>query len=384
MALLMSLTALSIDAILPALQQIQQELQVEPANRVQLLISILILGTGIGLMLFGPLSDQYGRKPMLLLGLVVFIGGCLLPHVWTSFEGLLVARLLQGIGAASARVITQAMVRDCFSGRTMARVMSLILTMFILVPVIAPWIGQQILNLFGDWQRLFDFMVVLALISGAWLLWGQAETLEPERRQVMRWRSYFSISKNLMAHPQVWGYTLMSGLLFGAFLGYLSSSAAIFQQMYGLGEDFPFYFGTLAAGFGVATILNSRMVMRYGMFRLLRIALLLLLLTSLLFALWQLVQPQVSLTLAMLYFGSVLFCFGLSFGNLNAIAMQPLGKEAGLGASLVGFFSTLFSVPIGALIGLQFSNSLMPITLGFLFSALLSLGLMQALPRPED
>jgi len=384
MALLMSLTALAIDAILPALLPIQQDLQIEPQSHVQLLISSVILGMGFGVLLFGPLSDQYGRKPVLLSGLLIFMLGCVLPHLWPSFEGLLVARTLQGIGAAAPRVITQAMVRDGYSGRAMAKIMSLIMSLFILVPILAPWIGQTVMQLSGGWQRIFDFMLLLALVSAVWFAWGQAETLPSEQRRRLSFSHYKATLRHIFNNSQVWGYTLIAGLLFGAFLGYLSSAAAIFQQMFALEAQFPLYFAVLASGFGVASLLNSRIVQRVGMFRLLRWAMTVLGSASVLYLLAQFWAESASLPVAMLYLFVVLFCFGWSFGNLNAVAMLPLGREAGMGAALIGFMSTFISVPLGAGVGQLFNQTLIPLSTAFLSVTLISLWLMHRLPRPEE
>lgn len=265
-ALIISLVALSIDVMLPALQQIGGELGAPRANDAQLVITALFVGLALGQVFFGPLSDSVGRKPAIYAGLLLFIIGCLMSILATDFTVMLAGRVLQGLGAAGPRSVTVALVRDQYEGRAMARVMSLVMAVFIMVPALAPGIGQIILAI-AHWRAIFGFMLVVAVVSLVWFALRQPETLAPERR------ARFSPGRILLAVRETctsrvaFGYTLASGLIFGAFVGYLNSAQQIFQIQYGLGALFPLYFGALALAIGGASLVNARLVLRHGMRR---------------------------------------------------------------------------------------------------------------------
>jgi DHA1 family bicyclomycin/chloramphenicol resistance-like MFS transporter len=266
-AMMIALVALSIDSVLPALAEIGQDLGVQRANHNQLIISLLFVGLAAGQLLFGPASDSTGRKPAIYAGFGLLIIGCLLSLSATSFPMMLAGRVIQGVGVAGPRVVTVALVRDQYKGRAMAQVMSFVMAVFILVPIIAPALGQGIL-LFAGWRAIFGAYLGLALVVLAWFAFRQPETLEPNQRLP------FSLGRIVMGVREVFatriaiGYTMAAGLVFGAFLGYLNSTQQIFQEQYGLGKLFPLYFGVLAVSFGCASVLNARLVMRYGMRRL--------------------------------------------------------------------------------------------------------------------
>ena len=365
LALIISMVALSIDAMLPALPEIARDLEVARINDSQYVILVFFAGMALGQIAFGPLSDSVGRRPAILAGFACFVAGCLLSVVAASFEAMLIGRFLQGLGAAGPRIVSVALIRDRYTGRDMARVMSFIMTVFILVPVFAPALGQLILSV-ANWRAIFILFLVLSLLVAAWFWLRQPETLARENR--IRF-SLFQLWTDLCAILRVraaLGYTLTMGFTFGAFIGYLSSSQQIFQVQYGLEELFPLYFGILACSIGAASLSNARLVMRYGMRRLSVFALKVIGYLSCLFFVvaWH-VDGQPHLGLLMLYLLVVFFFFGVLFGNLNALAMEPLGHIAGLGSAVIGSLSTLMSVGFGILIAEAYDHTVLPLVLGF-------------------
>ncbi len=371
-AFMISLVALSIDAMLPALPDIGGDLGVSDPNHNQLVVTMLMLGMACGQLLYGPLSDSTGRKPAICLGLAIFAGGCLLSILSTSYEFMLLGRFAQGVGVAGPRVVMIALVRDCYEGRSMARVMSFVMAVFILVPAIAPALGQAVL-LVASWRAIFWIFLALAVVMFLWFTARQPETLVRERRAPLSLRRIASAVWEVCTDVQAMGYTLAAGLVFGAFLAYLSTAQQIFAQQYALGERFPLIFALLALGIGAASYINARLVMRCGMRVLCNGALLTAAAASLVFlpvaylqgghpALWQL----------LCYLLLVLFCIGFLFGNLNALAMQPLGHIAGVGAAVVGSVATLVSIPLGVFIGHSYNGGVLPLTLGFAVLTLLA------------
>ncbi len=357
-ALLMALSALSTDAMLPALPDIGVDLGAARRNDVQYVITALFLGIGVGPLLFGPLSDCIGRKSSILIGLAIFMAGCIISIVATEFWIMIVGRVLQGIGAAAPRVVSMALVRDQYEGRLMARIMSFIMAVFITVPMIAPAMGQGIL-LIADWRAIFVALFVVAGIAGLWLAVRQPETLPRHRRLVFSVTAITRSAVMVVRTRQAMACTLAVGFAFAPFVAYLSTAQQIFQDTYGVGLLFPLYFAGLALAFGVTGLLNGHLVMRYGMRRL-----------SVIAAIIVTVVATVSFALTFtfdgipplwLYLASHLAIFGgvgLLFGNLNALAMQPLGNIAGVGAAIVTLISTLVSVPLGGLIGYLYDGTL--------------------------
>lgn len=364
-ALMFSLVAMSIDAMLPALPAIGADLAVADANDTQLVVASLFFGLAFGQLLAGPLSDSFGRKPIIYAGFFLFMGGCLLSIFAPSFEWMIAGRVLQGFGAASPRIVTIALVRDLYEGRAMARVMSFALSVFILVPALAPTMGQGIL-VFAGWRAIFTTFVLIALITSVWFALRQPETLTLERRSAFSVRRILIAAREVCTTRSAIGYTLATGLIFASFVGYLSSAQQIFQVTYRLGEWFPAYFAALAISIGSASVVNGRLVIRHGMHKISNAAIRTLTGLSLLFLIvaWTLggLPP---LWLFMTFFISMFFCVGLLFGNLNALSMEPLGHIAGVGASVVGFVATLISVPIGAAIGQAYDGTVMALAGGF-------------------
>jgi DHA1 family bicyclomycin/chloramphenicol resistance-like MFS transporter len=372
-SLMMSLTALSIDAMLPALPQIGSDLQVQNVNDRQLVVSAIFLGLAVGQLFFGPLSDKTGRKPAIYGGLSLFIFGSLISVFAISFPMMLVGRLLQGAGVSAPRAVGLALVRDRYEGRSMARVMSFVMTVFILVPMIAPSLGQGIL-LFSGWRTIFGSFVLLAIITLIWFGLRMPETLAPENRAPLSLRRIGRATIEIIKIRPALGYTIIAGLVSGAHLGYLSSAQQIFQEQYGLGELFPIYFAIIALAIGLASFLNARLVMRFGMRSLVRWSLLFMLgLTVVVLGISLLAAGQPPLWFLMAYLMLTFFCVGILFGNNNALAMQPLGHIAGIGAAIVGSLSTLLSVPLGVMIGRSYNGTILPLIAGIAILAGLSL-----------
>lgn len=366
MVLLMSLVALSIDSMLPALGVIGSDLHVSNGNQAQYIISFLFFGLMIGQLFYGPLSDSYGRKPLVYVGLGVFCLGSVLSLSSSSFEVMLCGRVLQGFGAASPRVITAAMIRDRYSGREMAQVMSIIMSVFILVPAIAPSMGQFIISI-AHWRSIFIVFILVACIGATWMHLRLSETLAPEHRREFKASNVWHAVCEVVSNRLTCGYTICAGFVFGGLIGYISSAQQVFQGYYQTGDKFPIYFAALALSVGFASMVNSHIVKTVGMRLIVRRAFSGIIASSIVFYfLSMLIQGQVPLYAFMIYGSLVFFCFGLLFGNLNAIAMEPMGHIAGVASAVIGALSSAISLAIGTVIGQFFDMTLLPLTLGFL------------------
>lgn len=377
MALMMSLVAMSIDAMLPALADIGADLGAPNENASQLVVTMIFAGLAAGQLVYGPLSDSIGRKPAITMGYAVYVTGLLLAIFAASFPMMLAGRLLQGLGIAAPRTVSIALIRDRFEGRAMARVMSFITMVFILVPILAPSLGQAIL-LAADWRAIFVALLLIALASLAWFWLRQPETLPPARRAPLSAGRVGHALREVLGNRTALGYTLMAGLVAGAFQGYLSSAQQIFQFQYGLGARFPLLFAVNAAAIGLAAFTNGRLVMRYGMRAMTRLAAVVMVALSVIFVGVALVTGgRPALALFMGYLMPNFFCVGILFGNMNSLAMQPLGHIAGVGAAVVGSLSTWLATPLGAAIGQAYNGTVTPLVLGFAALGLAALALMR-------
>jgi len=360
----MSLMALSIDAMLPALPQIGSDLNVQNTNDRQLVVSTIFLGVAIGQLFFGPLSDKTGRKPAMYMGYSIFIFGALISAFSYSFPMMLFGRFLQGLGISAPRAVLLALVRDLYEGRLMARVMSFVMTVLLLIPMVAPSLGQAILLQTG-WRSIFFSFVVIALITITWFALRMPETLLLEKRTPFSLQRIINSTLEIIKIRPTFGYTLSAGLISGAFLGYLNSAQQIFQEHYALGERFPLYFALIALSIGVASFLNARLVMHFGMRFLVWWSLIVILgLATLTLGISILTTGQLPLWLVMAYLISTFFSVGILFGNQNSLAMEPLGHLAGIGAAVVGSLSTLISIPLGTLIGQSYNGTVIPLIIG--------------------
>lgn len=377
MAMMMALSALSTDAMLPALQNIGEDLGIVRENSAQLIVSFLFLGMAVGQIAYGPVSDSVGRKPTIYAGYGLFIAGCLLSIFAPTFPVMLAGRLLQGVGIAGPRSVTMALVRDQFEGRAMARIMSFVMSVFILVPVIAPSFGQAVL-LFASWRAIFGALLTLALITALWFAVRHPETLPVDRRIPFSVSRIWNAVREIFAHRAALGYTLAAGLVTGAFSGYLNSAQQIFQEQYGLGTKFPLYFAVIALALGTASFTNGRLVMRFGMRALSGWSVQALVGLSLVFVGVAFVMGgHPPLVLLMTYLMATFFAVGILFGNLNSMAMDPLGHIAGVGAAVVGSLSTFISVPLGIVIGQAYDGTVVPLVVGFAVLSVLSFGVMK-------
>ena len=362
-ALMTSLMALSIDAMLPALATMGADLNVTDVHDTQLVISLLFAGLATGQLLYGPLSDSIGRKRTIYIGIVVFLAGCLLSLFAPDFETMLAGRALQGLGAASARIVPMALVRDQFEGRAMAKVMSFIMSVFILVPVLAPMIGQGILFV-AEWRAIFVFFIVLAIVATLWLGIRQPETLPPGLRRPFSVGTILSGFGYCLRDRITLGYTLATGCIFGPFIGYLGASQHVFQDIFGTGEMFAVWFGVGAIAIGAASVFNSQLVMRYGMRRMTRAGLAGTVVCSTIAALLFHAEPP-GLFGFMVWLMLAFFGTGICFGNLNALSLENMGHMAGVGSAFVGFTSTMLAVPLGITIGSLLDDGVVPMVVGF-------------------
>lgn len=376
LAFMISILALSIDAMLPALGDIARDLELENPNDVQLVISSMFLGFAIGQIVAGPLSDCYGRKPVIYAGYFIFIAGCLLAMFTTSFAMMLIGRVLQGLGAAAPRIVGIALVRDGYEGRAMARIMSIVMAIFILVPAIAPAIGQGIL-LFAPWRAIFGMLLCVALMAFTWFALRQPETLASNSRRTLTLGGIWVGIREALKYRALAGYMTCSGLIFGAFLGYLNTAQQVFQVTYQTGDWFAIYFGAAALAIGAASIFNSRVVVWLGMRYLSQRALLVLAACSAAFLVFALLLDGVPpLWSFMIWLMVSTFCLGMLFGNFNALAMEPVGHMAGLGAAVNGSFSTFLALPFGWAIGAAFDGTVLPMIAGFAILSIATLAVM--------
>ena len=377
MALTTSLVALTIDGMLPALPQIGSDLGVTDPSSPQLVVSMVFLGMAFGQLIFGPLSDSVGRKPALYVGIAVFIIGCLICIFATSFEMMIAGRVIQGIGASGPRIIPMALIRDEYEGRGMARIMSLIMMVFILVPMLAPLLGQIVIY-YSDWRTIFTCFLILGLVILVWFAMRQPETLLVEKRIPLRAKTIADGFKEVLRNRITLGYTACMGMLSGPFVAYLSTAQPILEDQYALGSKFSLYFAALSFSIGIASYLNSRLVIKWGMRLLSFWALLAVISISVVFGLFVYIsQTEPALWLFMAYMVFILFCNGILFGNVTTMAMEPMGHIAGVGAAVVGSLSTFISVPFGVWIGQSYEGSVIPLVLGFIGCFAVAFGLMQ-------
>jgi MFS transporter, DHA1 family, multidrug resistance protein len=369
-ALTTSLVAMSIDMMLPALSDIATELAPRNPNDRQLVLTMFFGGLSLGQLVFGPLSDSIGRKAALYSGIALFVLGGLCCALAPSFGLLLAGRALAGFGAAGPRIVAVAVVRDLHAGRPMARVMSFVSSVFILVPLVAPALGQALL-LVGSWRSIFWLLVAVASVDVAWFGLRQAETLPTARRTPLSLRMVARALSEVLHNRITLSYTLATGLIFGAFINYLTTSQQLFQEQYGVGKLFPLYFGVLAAALGMASLANAQLVMRMGMQRLARFAGGVECVLSVLFWLWAFAlhgHPPLWLFMACMLV--CFFCNGVLFGNYTAQALEPMGHIAGAAAAVTGSLSSLVSLAFGTPFGRAYDGSVLPIISSFVIASI--------------
>ena len=309
------------------------------------------------------------------MGYVVFFIGSLLTLVANDFDTLLISRFMQGVGLSAPRVLSVAIVRDLYKGRAMARIMSFVMMIFILVPMLAPLFGQLILNL-ANWQTIFVVVTLVGLVSLVWYLLRQGETLAAQDQANLSMARITSALNTIFTSRIALGYTIAAGIISGPFMFYLSSAQQLFQQTYQLDQWFALYFAGLAFAFGLSSFINGKQVIRFGMHRIVKLALMLITVTSLLFIFiaWCF-NGLPALWITTCYMLVTFFCLGLVFGNVNALAMEPLGHIAGIGAAVVGSLSTFIAAILAVIIGQQFNETVQPMVISFFVAAMATLAL---------
>ncbi len=371
MAALMALNALAIDVMLPALPVMGADLGVTVENERQLVMSAYMVAFGIGQLFFGPISDRFGRRGPLFFGLALYVTGAFAALFATDFAVLLALRFLQGIGAASTRVIATSVVRDRYSGRDMAQIMSLTFMVFMAMPIFAPSIGQLIL-LAAPWQYIFIFMGGLATIVAIWCWFRLPETLARENRRAFTPASIFGGFRIVLSNRSSLFYGLAGIFMFGSMFSFIVSMQQIFVDIYGLGVYFPLAFAALACIMSLSSFLNSRFVQRFGMRRLSHTGILVFLTTTSTMLVLSL-TGQLTFWLFIGLLACTHFVLGWITSNMNSLAMEPLGRVAGTAAAVFGFSQTVGGAMIGTFVGQQFNGTVTPLTMGYVTLGLLVL-----------
>ena len=363
-ASIMALNPLAMDVMLPALPDIGAALHVDDANRLQVILSTFMLGFGIGQFFVGPVADRFGRRPVVLSGMALYVIASALASVAPTFETLLLARMLQGLSTSATRVIATSIVRDCYVGRRMASVMSLAQMVFISVPILAPSFGQLILSLTGTWHSVFIVLLLAGIVILTWNAIRLPETLAPENRKSLAVRNVLQYYWQTINNRQSLGYALAAGSIMGAMFTYIFSAQQVLAGYFQLGPYFTLAFAANAVGIALAAVLNARFVGRFGMRGMSHAALLSFVATTLLMMVAS-YADVLSLALFIPLAILMLFSFGLLISNFTALAMEPHGQIAGTASSLFGSVTTLSGSLIGYLIGQSFNGTLRPLTTGF-------------------
>jgi len=362
-ALMMAMAALSIDIMLPALHDIGGALNVRDASDIQQVVTAFLVGFGSGQLLYGPLSDRFGRKPLLLAGVAVFLVASAIASGASSFPLLLAGRFLQGFGAAAPRVIAVAVVRDRYGGAQMAHAMSLVMMIFIVVPIIAPALGQVLLWT-GSWRLIFVSLCVYAIVLAIWVKIRLPESLPAEKRMALSFADLRRAYRLTVYTRVPFGYTVAMALIYSCLMAYITNAAQVFKDVYGLGDMFPVAFGAIAAVMIPASYINARLVGRLGVRNAAHLALLAFVVSSAIMAAWSWAEQPGLLALCTML-SICLFFFSWIFSNFNAIAMEPLGAVAGTASAFIGFFTTSVSAVLAWFVGELFDGTVVPMTTAF-------------------
>ncbi len=373
-ASIMALNPFAMDMMLPALPNIAATFHITVANRPQAVLSAFLIGFGVGQFIMGPLSDRFGRRPVLIDGMALYCIASVLAITASSFEMLLLARVLQGIGTSATRVIATSIVRDCYAGRRMASVMSLAMMVFIAVPVIAPSIGQAVM-LLTQWRGIFIVLMLYGVLALIWSALRMPETLAVSERKSLAIRDVLGAFRQTVTNRQTLGYALAAGGVQGSLFAYVFSSQQIFTEIYGLGRYFPLAFAAIAVGIAVAGFLNARFVGRIGM-RVISHGALVGFATVAGILLLAVKMHMMPLPLFMALSALMMFGFGLMFANFTSLAMEPQGHIAGTASSLYGSITTLLGIGIGTTIGQDYDGTLVPFATGFFLCTLASLAVV--------
>jgi len=373
-ASIMALNPLAMDMMQPALPNIGTAFHIAAANRPQMVLSIFLVGFGVGQFVMGPLSDRFGRRPILLGGMAVYCVASLLAIAAPSFETLLLARALQGVGTSATRVIATSIVRDCYAGRRMASVVSLAMMVFIAVPVIAPSFGQAVM-LLTQWRGIFIVLMIYGVLALIWSAVRMPETLPVSERRSLKLGEVLGAFRQTITNRQTFGYALAAGGVQGTLFAYVFSSQQLFTEIYHLGHYFPLAFAAIAIGVAVAGFLNARLVGRLGMRMISHSALVGFVAIGgimLVAAKLQMLPLAPFMALSAL----MMFAFGMMFSNFTALAMEPQGHIAGTASSLYGSITTLLAIGIGMAIGQDYDGTLLPFATGFFLCTLAALGVV--------
>lgn len=374
MAALMATNALAIDAMLPALPQMGETLGIAEPNDRQWIVTSYLLGFGVAQIIYGTLSDRFGRRPVLLTGLSIYVVASVFAAFSGSFEIMMAARVLQGVGAAATRVLAVSIVRDCYSGRDMARVMSLALIVFLAVPILAPSIGQAILW-FAPWRWIFGVLTAFGATVMLWTAMRLPETLHKEDRTPIEFASVVSAFRTVLTSRIGVGYMLAMTFVLGGLFGFINSAQQVFVDVFRAPEWFTTIFALIAGCMAIASLLNSHIVGRLGMRRVSHGALLGYITLTSLHAVLALAGKE-SLWLFAIMQGGTMFCFGLLAPNFGAMAMDPLGHVAGTASSVQGFITTVGGALLGFYVGQHFNGTVVPLTLGFSLCGLMALAVV--------
>ncbi len=373
-ASIMALNPLAMDMMLPALPNIASAFHLADANRPQMVLSTFIIGFGVGQFVMGPLSDRFGRRPVLLGGMTVYGIASLLAIAAPTFETLLLARALQGLGTSATRVIATSIVRDCYAGRRMASVMSLAMMVFIAVPVLAPSFGQAVL-LLTQWRGIFVVLMLYGVVALIWSALRMPETVPVSRRRSLAVREVFDAFRQTVTNRQTLGYALTAGGVVGSLFAFVFTSQQVFTEIYKLGPYFPVAFAAVAIGTAIAGFINSRFVDRLGMRVISHGALLgYVAVSGIMLAAAKL--QMLPLPLFMFLSALMMFAFGLMISNFTALAMEPQGRIAGTASSLYGSITTLLGIGIGTKMGQDYDGTLLPFATGFFLCTLASLAVV--------
>jgi DHA1 family bicyclomycin/chloramphenicol resistance-like MFS transporter len=378
-AAIMALNPLAMDMMLPALPNIGHALGIAAGNHLQAVLSTFLIGFGLGQLVVGTLSDRFGRRPVLLGGVAVYCVAGALAIAAPSFETLLLARLMQGLGTSATRVIATSIVRDCYAGRRMASVMSLAMMIFIAVPVLAPSLGQLVM-LGVDWRGIFVVLLLYGVMVLAWSASRMPETLPPSARQPLKIAVIFGAFRQTVTNRQTLGYALAAGCVMGSLFAYVFCAQQVFTEIFGLGRYFPLAFAAVAIGTAGAGFLNSRFVGRLGMRRISHGALMGFAAVAGLMLLAERLQ-MLPLSLFMALSACMMFAFGLMIANFTALAMEPQGHIAGTASSFYGSITTLLGIGIGTAIGQSYDGTLLPFAAGFFLCTLIALAVVLVAER---
>jgi MFS transporter, DHA1 family, multidrug resistance protein len=381
MAMLFAIIALSIDAMLPALPAIAAAFSPADPDRAGLVISSFVFGMGLGTFCVGPISDCFGRKATILGGLLLFmLGGALAANAW-SLNSLLAARILMGLGAAAPRVASIALIRDMFEGREMAQIMSFVMMVFMIVPAAAPAMGALVIAGYG-WHGIFWTFLIFASVAGAWLALRQPETLAPADRRPLRVGTILAGTRMVLTNRVALASIFAQTMVFGALFGTLSSIQPIFDKTYGKAASFPAWFALIAAGAACASLTNALLVRRLGMHRVIVVVFGLVCAASAIMAILtytDVLAKDASFIAFFIWVTAIFGMAGMTVGNLNAIAMEPMGAIAGLAASVILAVPTILGSAIAAPLGLAFDGTPGPLAMGVTICAGIALALTTAL-----